>query len=384
MSENRMNILVLGNSGAGKSTLINAISGAEVQTGIGEGDTQRIEVYESNTWPLRLIDTKGFEYNIWEQIKTIRQIKKFTKQQVGKDTEDNYEIDGVWYCIEGTSRRIFADNIKMMNKSLKGWKNIPIFAVLTKSFSEVEIEENKKAIYEAFEKVDNTNLKNVIPVVAKAYVINEETIVQPRGIDELCLSTLEFSEEARSISEDNKARMILQQKRYNANAVVIGATTAGAVVGAVPNIPFGDSLLLVPLETGLTTCILKIYGIKYSGELVSAIVGSATITKVAQAAVATLKTIPNVAGSVINAVVAGFFVAALGEAVIGVSEAICRGIVDVEKIDSVVSFIADKLKDSAIMKFAIEYFEENADKIKDKSAKEICSEIGKAFKSKNL
>ena len=35
-----MNVLVLGNSGAGKSTLIKAISGAEVETGIGEGLTK--------------------------------------------------------------------------------------------------------------------------------------------------------------------------------------------------------------------------------------------------------------------------------------------------------------------------------------------------------
>ena len=40
MSKNEMmNVLVLGASGAGKSTLIKAISGAEVMTGVGEGNT---------------------------------------------------------------------------------------------------------------------------------------------------------------------------------------------------------------------------------------------------------------------------------------------------------------------------------------------------------
>jgi len=56
----KMNVLVLGNSGAGKSTLIEAISGTEVTTGVGEGNTQRIGVYESTIWPIRCIDTKGF------------------------------------------------------------------------------------------------------------------------------------------------------------------------------------------------------------------------------------------------------------------------------------------------------------------------------------
>lgn len=71
----KMNVLVLGASGAGKSTLIKAISGTEILTGVGEGQTQKIDVYESNTWPIRCIDTKGFEYNILEQWKTIKQVK---------------------------------------------------------------------------------------------------------------------------------------------------------------------------------------------------------------------------------------------------------------------------------------------------------------------
>ncbi len=379
MNKKKMNILVLGNSGAGKSTLINAISGVEVQTGVGEGNTQKISVYESDTWPIRLIDTKGFEYNLWKQIKTINQIKKFTKEQISKDEEDSVGIDAVWYCIEGTTRRMFTDNINMMNKSIRGWKNVPIFAVITKSYSEIDVEDNKKAVYEAFAKGKKANLKDVIPVVAQAYIINDDMIVQPRGIDELCLATLECSDEAKKISEENKFRMILQQKRYNANAVVVGATTAGVVVGAVP-VPFADSLILVPLETGLTKSILKIYGIEFSGDLVSAVVGSTAITSVAQTAVSSLKTIPNIAASVINAVVAGFFVAALGEAVIGLSESICRGVVDAEKIDSVVNFVVDKLKGNPVLGFVVKYIEENSDKLKGKSAKDVYNTIDNAVK----
>lgn len=80
-SNQKMNILVLGASGAGKSTLIKAISGTEVMTGVGEGNTQKIDVYESATWPIRCIDTKGFEYKILEQIKTIHQIKNLLKNK---------------------------------------------------------------------------------------------------------------------------------------------------------------------------------------------------------------------------------------------------------------------------------------------------------------
>lgn len=42
----KMNVLVLGASGAGKSTLIKAASGAEIMTGVGEGNTEKIDVYD--------------------------------------------------------------------------------------------------------------------------------------------------------------------------------------------------------------------------------------------------------------------------------------------------------------------------------------------------
>ena len=62
----KMNVLIVGNSGAGKSTLIKAIAGVEVQPGVGEAVTQNISVYESSTWPIRFIDTKGFEHDVFE------------------------------------------------------------------------------------------------------------------------------------------------------------------------------------------------------------------------------------------------------------------------------------------------------------------------------
>ena len=59
----RGNVLVIGNSGVGKSTLINAVLGekkAKANWG-GRGTTDKLEVYESEAIPFRLIDTVGFE-----------------------------------------------------------------------------------------------------------------------------------------------------------------------------------------------------------------------------------------------------------------------------------------------------------------------------------
>ena len=379
--DGKMNVLVLGNSGAGKSTLIKAISGIEVQTGVGEGNTQKIDVYESSTWPIRCIDTKGFEYSKLEQFKTIWQVKKFTREQVAlsqKDQDGGVGIDAVWYCIEGTARRTFSYNIEMMNRAVRKWKNIPVFVVITKSYSEADIEENIQAVRSAFAKNNHINLQAIIPVVAEAYQINDETVVTPRGIDVLCSATLDRSEMAISISEENKNRMILEQKRFTANALVTGATAAAIVVGAAP-VPFADSLILVPLETGLTKGILKVYGVEFTGELITSIVGSTAITNVARAALSALKTIPNIAGSVLNAVVAGFFVAALGEAVIALSEALYTGKVDREKISSAVDFVSDKLASNPALGAGVKYLESHSDKLQGQSAKEIFGSVQKAL-----
>lgn len=371
----KMNVLVLGGSGAGKSTLIRSISGIEVITGVGEGNTQKIDVYESNTWPIRCIDTKGFEYSVFEQWQTIRQVKKYTKEQLSnKKYSSDTGIDAVWYCVEGTARRTFLHNIMLMNKAIKGWKNIPVFAVITKSYSEIDIPENIEAVQQAFAKSSSVNLKKIIPVVAEEYVINEEVRVAPKGIEELCLQTLDCIDEAKKINQENRARMVLEQKRFTANGTVVGATASAVIIGAVP-VPFPDSVILMPLETGLTKIIFKIYGVDYSVELVTAIVGSTMITTVAKTI---LKSIP-IAGAVVNGVVAGAIVFALGESVIAAAEAIYTEKLDPTKINETVEFISEKVKNSAIVGATISYFEKNADELQNKKPKEIFDSIVKSI-----
>ncbi len=272
---------------------------------------------------------------------------------------------------------MFSDNVAMMNKAIKGWKNVPVFAVITKSFSQVEEAENVEAVVQAFAKNKSVNLQKIIPVVAKPYPVNDDVIVHPKGIDELCNATLECSDYAKQINKENRDRIVLEQKHFTAKAIVAGATLSAVIVGAVP-LSFADSVLLVPLEIGMTKGIFKKYGVIFSSDLISAIVGSALITNVAKAALAKLKTGPNIAASVINAVVAGLFVVILGEAVIAVSESIYKGNLDPTKIDDVVNFISDKIKNNPIIGTVISYLETNADKLKGKDAKTIFNKVQKA------
>lgn len=375
-SNQKMNILVLGVSGAGKSTLIQSISGTEVVTGVGEGNTPKISVYESEDWPIRFIDTKGFEYSIVEQWKTIRQVKKYTRNQVKNEEDSKAGIDAVWYCVEGTAKRMFVHNIELMTKATKEWKNIPVFAVITKSYSETDIPENVDAVKMAFAKAKGVNLKKVIPVVAKEYSINDDVCVAPRGIEELCAETLKFSKEAKGIAKENLDRMIMQQKRYTANAIAGGAATAAAVIGAVP-FNFADALLLVPLETTLTKSIFKVYNVNFSGQLVSAVVGSAMITNIAKAAIKALTGKIPFGGAALNGTIAAVIVEALGQAVIAAAEAMAKGQLDPEKIDSVVDFVSNNVKKNKYVGSAITFIETNAEKLNGKSSKDVFKEIKK-------
>lgn len=375
----KMNILILGISGAGKSTLIEAISGAKILTGAGEGKTQKIDVYESDNWHMRFIDTKGFEYSFFEQRKTICQVKKYTKEHITDDTETNSDddklgIDAVWYCVPGTSRRTFSHNIELMNKAIKGWKHVPVFAIITKSYGEGDIEDNRQEVSSVFARArQQVNLQKIIPIVAKEYKVNDDFTVMPFGIDELCRETLECADTAKLINKENRERMVIEQKRFTANTIVGGATASAIVIGAVP-LNFADALILVPLETGLTKAILKVYGIKVSGDVIGAIVGSAAITDIAKAAVEPLRALP-IAGSIVNGAVAGGIVLALGEAEVAAAEAVIKGKLDPKKVDDIVNYIEGKIKESKVLGELTKYLQENAKSLKELEIKEAFGKI---------
>lgn len=160
--------------------------------------------------------------------------------------------------------------------------------------------------------------------------------------------------------------MVLNQKRYTAQATVTGTAATAAAIGAIP-FNFADSLILVPLETGLTKAIYKIYGVSVSSDLIKGIVGSTVITAVAKSIIQAIPVI----GPAINAAVAGALVLALGEAVTASAEAMYKGALDPEQIDKVVEYIAEKIKSNEVFDKILKLIQENMDKIDGKSGKEI-------------
>ncbi len=186
-------------------------------------------------------------------------------------------------------------------------------------------------------------------VVAQPYQIDEDVIVGARGITELIERTNELLPEAIRLNEVAVADFRLKQKRKQANAVTATATAAAATVGAVP-IPFADAAILTPLELGVIKIISKIYNVPSNSstgeQLIKGIVEMGTVRGV----ISGLKAIPvlNLGTSVLNAIVAGTIMAAVGEASIYIMERIYLGEKDAADIDWVKKVVESEISKTVL------------------------------------
>lgn len=370
----RGNVLVIGNSGVGKSTLINAVLGEDrALTGYGtKGTTDKLEIYESDKLPFRVIDTIGFEPTLLKEQMAINAVKKWSKDCAKEGKEDN-QINVIWFCVDGTSRKLFEKSIQSLSRATAMWKTVPVVVVITKSYSVPERKENIEMVQNAFatQKKYSKNLKKIIPVVASTYELNETAFAAPEGITELIDATNELMPEGLQAGVNDLADFKLNRKRYLAHGIVGVATTSGVVVGAVP-ISIADAVILTPLEVAEINAIAKIYGIKNdesSKQFFNSIVEVGTVSTAAKTVIAALKNVPgiNIGASVLNAVIAGSIVAALGEGTIYIFEQVYLGNKTFEDVDWVTKVLESKL--------SIEFIE---------SVKSILKDIGDNVDSKSI
>lgn len=341
--------MVIGNSGVGKSTLINAVLGekkAKANWG-GRGTTDKLEVYESEAIPFRLIDTVGFEPSFLRAHKAINLVKKWSKQSAKNGKVDN-PISVIWFCVDGVAAKLFPETIEHLSKATAMWESVPVIVVITKSFSQPDRAKNIEMIQNAFAKQKRAkNLRKVIPVVAETYVLNETAFAPPEGIAELIGATNELMPEGIKAGIRDINRFILNRKRGLAQGLIGAATAAAVTVGAVP-IPLADATILTPLEVGEINALAGIYGIhknEESNQFLNSIVEVGTVSVAAKTAISALKAIPgiNVAASVLNAVIAGSIVAAIGEGSVYAFEKVYLGEKSLEDIDWVKKVMESKL-----------------------------------------
>ncbi len=351
------NVLVIGNSGVGKSTLINAVLGEKYAlTGNGiEGTTKHLEIYESQEIPFRIIDTVGFEPSFVKELAAINAVKKWSKDSAKEGKTDN-QINVIWFCVDGTSRKLFPKAIKDLTHATSMWPSIPVVVVITKSYAIPDRESNTLMVYDAFssQKKYAKRLKKVIPVVAETYTLNENAYAPPEGITELIDTTNDLLPEGLKAAQHDIAAYKLNRKRALAHSVVGAATTSGIVVGAVP-IPFPDAMILGTVEIAEVNALAIIYGIQKnedSKKFLNSIVEAGTVSLAAKTAITTLKAIPgvNIGATALNAIIAGCIIAALGEGSIYAFEQVYLGKKTVEDIDWVRKLIESQFSSQFIDK----------------------------------
>ena len=374
------NVLFLGNSGVGKTTLINAILGTDAATGIGvSGTTKETTTYENEEVPFRIVDTMGFEpVKFLQPNKAINDVKKWSKE-AATDNDENTNIDLICLCVDGTASKLFPSTIDQFLKSVSLWKTVPIIVAITKSYSIPDREANVDMVEKAFEG-KKRELKGIYPVVAQSYVISDDYAVEPQGIGELIEGINSLLPDGIQASASDIVKYNLNRKRFLAQSTIVAATGIGVAVGLVP-IPFPDAAILVPTETLEINSISRIYGIKNDDKfktLLKQMVEIGTVSAVARSIIALLKAIPavNIAASVLNGVIAGIIVAAIGEGSAYTFEQIYLGKKTIDDVDWIKKVLENKMLEEANKKSKtiIESLPENADK------DDIVKAIGKVIK----
>ncbi len=364
MENTKATILLIGNSGAGKSTLINAIfdKNVSVTGAFGKGGiTQNLTIYTNETLGYHIIDTKGLELGFKAQLDTNKQVKGYIKEAV-KQGEPDAAIDVIWYCVDASSKRFFRENVQQILSIYRTFHNAPVIIVLAKSFCALnEREENEQKIKETFQQYDpkgKIKLIDIISVNSAPFITANNETIPIYGIDELVDKTNEILPDAKKTSEENMAKGKIEFHERQANLFIGVCTSAAVAVGAVP-IPFADAPVLTAIQTGMVKGIAQIYGIDAS-ILATAIIQASVVSGTAKLALSTIKAIPgiNIGVSILNAIVAGAFTIAIGEATVFICEKINSGDIDLSEVQKIAS---EKIP--AIFNSMVPYLKKNLDKI---------------------
>lgn len=384
------NIIVIGNSGVGKSTLINACleeNVAPAEYGI-KGTTDKLKIYTSSKIPFRLVDTVGFEPNSLKlpfvKSKGVRAVEDWVKENSEAGNVD-FKINVIWFCIDGTSGKLFQDTLNNFEAATRIWKSIPIIIVVTKSYSEPDKIKNLKMINEALSnnKKLRERVKAVIPVVAEQFIISEESnaFAPISGIVELINKTNELIPDSRAVADKDFDDFILSKLRSQANGTVSLATIGAGVVAAVP-IPIPDAGILTAIETFEINSISKIYGItedENSKMFIKQIITAGTVGAFAKTILTALKASPlNIGATILNVIVATTITATLGQVSIVAFEQIYKGEKSIDDIDWI-----KKLLENVNTNELIEKINNISEQIEEeKNPKEIASIIFDAIFNK--
>lgn len=334
--KNRVNIIVAGKTGVGKSTLINAVFREELaKTGIGEPITQSITKITKHDVPLCIYDTRGFELDKEAQEQVKREIEETIDRNLAFGNEQEY-IHCMWYCINALSNRIEEEELLFIHEiATTVGRRLPIFLVLTQAINQSQYETLVELIREW-----DLPIVNVIPVVAMAYPITDEIMVQPHGLDTLVQETNRILPEAAKQALSNAQIVDLKLKVDASRAVINKRAKQSFLIGSVP-IPFADAPFIVMTQISMIGKVHSTFGLKLNSStitsIVSILIGTSLTTNLGRSLVGGItKLVPGVGtvgGAVISGSTAAFLTKVLGEAYLQIIVSIAKGEISEESLN---------------------------------------------------
>lgn len=301
------NLMVVGGTGVGKSSLINLIFGRKVaEVGAGRPVTKGCNLYQSETIPVNIFDTEGYEIEANGNINNSNfknvVIKEITERKSKNLAE---QIHLFWYCLSISSHRITEydlANIKELSKL-----GIKLAIVLTKCDQD-ELDENNQGVHaEKFKKV--LKAEGICNPVFQTMTDPSDPL-EINDLIDWCLEQLPNDELKNAFVSAQKTNLPAKEKQA-AQIIMAAAASASAAAGFNP-VPLSDSVILFPIQTGMAAALAKTYGFPALGAVSTSLLKAQIVSMLGkQMASSLLKLIPGV-GQIINGAVAGGLTAGLG------------------------------------------------------------------------
>ena len=332
-----LNIMVIGKSGVGKSTLINNVFRKRIAiAGSGEPVTQTIQRHTVPGFPLQIYDTPGLELGEEQQ----RRVKADVASYIRKGAAQGFKqkIHCIWFCISSSGGRIEKEEQTWLYELTKDSSaaQVPVIVVLTKASSREETESLRAKI-----SAMNLPVKDIVPVLADYWKINDRQAIKPHGLRKLISVTAQCLPETLNNTLQNVQGVSVAGKSEAAIRIVTRTSTEAFGIGFSP-IPVSDAVLLVPLQIKMIAQISSVYGIDVDRSIlvpvISATVGAGGATVLGKTVVVNLiKLIPGAGtavGGMISGATAGALTTALGMAYIKLMEAMLKGEVKRSDLES--------------------------------------------------
>ena len=323
----RFNLALLGGTGVGKSTLINAVFGQDVaMTGIGAPVTTGIRFHENDDRPLGLYDFEGVEsFAALENF--VKNFEKIYHERLAEDPDS--AIHGVWYCLKASDRRFDDQQAKVIRRLAA--MDLPVIVVLTQTpwRPDIGVAPDARQLIDHITALDLPIVTGgPIPVSA---LDDEFAGTRKYGLEHLVSVTSEAAAEGVKSAFAAAQRVDARIKRGAAQKVVAAAIAIAGGIAATP-IPVADAPLLITTQFEMLRRLSTIYGVTLSATTLATAMTGAGASMIGKTIAGTLLKFVPIAGSVVNAGIAGSITWVLGWTWMELCERDWKGEIDLARV----------------------------------------------------